>query len=187
MNAPQSGIHDNREEEKHLKCKMRGFDLQKRPLFWVRTLQVKLHVGSAAEGKNVGVNLHPVSSAKDDFKQDVKQNVTLVQPMVEVMAISEVCVSGADIPVVNIFGNRENFRPLLYFKEYNVVPPTNNDTCFLIHLQQFDRQGSNIFALSECTVLMLLLNLFFFFSVHKLIQIAHTTQARLIEDFLYRI
>ena len=64
-----------------------------------------VYVGSAAEGKNVSVSLHPVSRAKNDFKEDVEQNVTLVQPMVEVMAISEVCVSRADIPVVNIFGN----------------------------------------------------------------------------------
>ena len=45
--------------------------------------------------------------------------------MLELMAVSEVCTfENTEVPLVNIFGNRHAFRPLLYFKKYDVLLTT---------------------------------------------------------------
>lgn len=84
-----------------------------------------LYLVSISEGKSTDTNLLPIPTVTSDFTHDTDQNMSLVQPMLETMAISEVCEEESNnVPVINIFGNRENFRPLLYFKTYDVMLTT---------------------------------------------------------------
>lgn len=93
-----------------------------------------VHLASIVEGKNTEVPLLPVASVNSDFTMDVEQNMSLVQPMVEVMAISEVCNRDENqlVPVINIFGNKENFRPILYFHEYDVMLTTPKPFTYML-------------------------------------------------------
>ncbi len=72
---------------------------------------------------------------------DVKQNKTLVQPMLQVMALSEVCDCKSLTPVINIFGNRQNFRPLLYFKDYDVMLTTPLPFTYMINNNELCLEG----------------------------------------------
>ena len=59
------------------------------------------------------------------YEDETYQNKTFIQPMLEVMSFSEKCdFSESKIPLVNIFGSRNTFRPLLYFKAYDVLLTT---------------------------------------------------------------
>ena len=61
-----------------------------------------VYIGTLGEAKTTDINL-PLASSSSSFDRDVKQNKTLIQPMLQVMAVSEVCDCNSLIPVINIF------------------------------------------------------------------------------------
>ena len=85
------------------------------------------------EGKRPTVSLLPMKSVHSDFLEETKQNLSFLQPMMELMAISEVCLhSNEEVPLINIFGNRNSFRPLFYFQKYDVMLTTPKPFTYMI-------------------------------------------------------
>ena len=61
------------------------------------------------------------------------------------MALSEVCsFENDEIPIINIYGNRNAFRPLLYFKEHDVLLTTTS-SCTFYHNQHAHVTGLALF------------------------------------------
>lgn len=108
----------------------------------------EIWIVSIAEGKKPRVNLLPIKSIKSDFKEETKQNLTFLQPMVELMAMSEVCQHPQEeVPLINIFGNRNSFRPLFYFKKYDVMLTTPKPFTFMIDNRTLCLNGLFMFHL----------------------------------------
>lgn len=135
-----------------------------------------VHLASIGEGKTTDVPLLPMSSVNSAFNMDVKQNLSLVQPMVELMAISEVCNENQLVPVINIFGNRENFRPFLYFHEYDVMLTTPKPFTYML--------DNKTLCLNGLIMLHLLCNIHrYLFYADKLRSIQSTGWAKAKSDY----
>ena len=94
-----------------------------KPYIYVCPKNVSIYLGSLLEANSSSRPLAASSSASfDESSIEIK---ALIQPMLELMAISEVAAfPKADVPLLNIFGNKFVYRPLLYFKEYDVLLTT---------------------------------------------------------------
>ena len=107
-----------------------------------------VYIVCIAEGKKIDVNHISMASVNSDFTGLVKQDMSLVQPMVELMAISEVCEhQNEEVPIINIFGNRQTIRPLLYFKKYDVMLTTPKPFTFMISSKELCLHGLILFHL----------------------------------------
>ena len=73
-------------------------------------------LGSLLEGKKPSVSLYPLHSTSRTFTETVTQNATF---------------ENDEVPLMNIFGNRNTFRPLLYLKKYDVLLKTPKPFTFL--------------------------------------------------------
>lgn len=90
----------------------------------------RVYLGSVAEAKTIDVHSCSKVSAKEPL-DSVEELKTLNQPMMEIMALSEVCTfPNTEIPLICIYGNRSAYRPLLYFKEYDVLLTTTKPSAF---------------------------------------------------------
>lgn len=60
-----------------------------------------------------------------DYVGNLEDSKKLLQPLVSLLAVAQKCTfSNICVPVIAIFGNRYKYRPLLYFKEYDVALTT---------------------------------------------------------------
>lgn len=56
----------------------------------------------------------------------------LYQPATELISFSELCQFTCKcVPLINIFGSRHTFRPLLYLRDYDVLLTTETPITFL--------------------------------------------------------
>ena len=121
-----------------------------KPVIKIEDSRLALHLGSVLEVKSTFTRLatrdtsSSESSSFTERSEDLKQ---LIQPMLEVMAISQVAdFPNADVPVVNFLGNKFVFRSLLYFKGVDVVLTTPR----VLHLRTvhdtIDALGDNVYV-----------------------------------------
>ena len=60
--------------------------------------------------------------------EDIK---SVYQPIMQICAFSEMCrFSNTDIPLISLYGDRETFRPFLYFPEHDVLLTTKTPFTF---------------------------------------------------------
>ena len=93
------------------------------------------------EGSNNAVHLGSILEAESIFALSTSESCSgdMIQPMLELMAISQVATfPSPDVPVVNFIGNKFVFRPPLYFKELDVVLTTPQ----LMHLHSCEKSGN---------------------------------------------
>lgn len=96
-----------------------------KPIVRIEGNDIGLHLGSITEAKSTFTRLAPSTSESSSFTKDPEDLKRLIKPMLEVMAISQVATfPNPDVPVVNFVGNKLVFRPLLYFKELDVILTT---------------------------------------------------------------
>ena len=73
-----------------------------------------MYCSAIIEAKSLNV---AIAGAKQNF----------CQPISEILAMSQTCSFGnSDIPLVLLFGNRNRYRPLLYFNSHDVLLTTAN-------------------------------------------------------------
>ena len=97
----------------------------KKPIIQIEGSNFAIHLGSLLEAKSTFTRLAPSSSETSSFTEETTDLKTLIQPMLESMAISQMATfPDADVPIVNFLGTKLSFRPLLYFKELDVLLTT---------------------------------------------------------------
>ena len=98
---------------------------RKKPIIQIEGNNIAVHLGSLLEAKSTFTRLAPSTSESSSFTEDAADLKTLIQPMLECMAISQVVTfPDPDAPVVNFMGNKFAFRPLLRWmriKDNNVL------------------------------------------------------------------
>ena len=98
-----------------------------KPYVYIQSGHEAIYLGSVLEAKRSTKSLAAVSSNSRtaNFKEAASDIKGLIQPMLEVMAVAQVAeFPRADVPLVNIFGNKFVYRPLLYFRECDVLLTT---------------------------------------------------------------
>ena len=96
-----------------------------KPIIQIEGSNFALHLGSLLEAKSTFTQLAPNTSETSCFTEETADSKALIQPMLESMAISHVATfPDPDVPIVNFLGNKFSFRPLLYFKELDVLLTT---------------------------------------------------------------
>ena len=105
--------------------------------------KVAVYLGSLLEAKSAGQRLTPATSdAEETFDEVLEDAKVLIQPMLETMATAEMATfPNEQIPLLNIFGNKFVYRPLLYFRKDDIMLTTSR----VVHLRKdattVDTQG----------------------------------------------
>ena len=93
-----------------------------KPVIKIEDNRLALHLGSVLEVQSTFTRLATSSSESSSFTEHSEDLKQLIQPMLEVMAISQMAdFPNEDVPVVNFWGKKFVFRPLLYFKGVDVI------------------------------------------------------------------
>ena len=103
-----------------------------KPKIHIEGINVAVHLGCLLEAKSTCTRLAPSTSESSSFTDDSADLKKLIQPMLEVMAISQVATfPNPDVPVVNFLAHKFVFRPLVYFRDVDVLVTTPR----VIHLR----------------------------------------------------
>ena len=96
-----------------------------KPYIYMEPHNVAIYLGSLLEAKSSTHRLASSASDRASFEQASEDTKALIQPMLELMAISEVAHFPNDgVPLVNIFANKFVYRPLMYFKGCDILLTT---------------------------------------------------------------
>jgi hypothetical protein len=87
--------------------------------------KVALYLGSIVEVKSSYTQLATNSSDTSTFDTESEDLKLFIQPMLEVMAFAQMAeIPNAAVPIVNFVGTKYTFRPLLYFKNLDIILST---------------------------------------------------------------
>lgn len=99
----------------NIELKIKGSGVQKQSVY----------LGSVLESKSASTRLSGAHLQSDSFDESTEEFKPLLQPMLELMALSEMTTFPDPlVPLVCIYGNKFVFRPLLYFKSIDVMLTT---------------------------------------------------------------
>ena len=136
----------------------------KNPIIQIGGDNYAVHLGSLLEAKSTFTRLAPNTSETRSFTEGTTDGKVLIQPMLETMAISQLAhFPDATVPIVNFLGTKLSFRPLLYFKEQDVLLTTPR----VLHLRT-----------AHDTIKVLgLVTMFTLMNVHKTDMVQFSTEA----------
>ena len=136
----------------------------KKPIIQIGGDNYAVYLGSLLEAKSTFTRLAPSTSETCSFTEGITDSKVLIQPMLEIMAIAQLAhFPDATVPIVNFLGTKLSFRPLLYFKEQDVLLTTPR----VLHLRT---------AHDTITVLGLV-TMFTIMNVHKTDMVQFSTEA----------